>query len=194
MTSSGPCPSGWPSGLVVLPNVLTPEREADLLRALDSSVWDTTLSRRTQHYVTKYDYKSRDARVAAPPMLPEIARIAERLVHYNLFQTLPDQVIVNEYTRKQGISAHTDALKVFGNTVVSVSLGSEAVMIFRHPVHCPEGVQVLLAPRSAVIMQGAARYEWTHEIPSTVSYTVNGVKRTRPNDFRRVSVTFRQRV
>ena len=52
-----------------------------------------------------------------------------------------------------------------------------------------ETVEVLLEPRSAVILQGEARYKWTHAVPARKSDRVGEqvLKRSR-----RLSVTFRK--
>ncbi len=41
-----------------------------------------------------------------------------------------DQLIVNEYQPGQGISPHIDNKTLFSDIIVSLSLGSNAVMIF----------------------------------------------------------------
>ena len=47
------------------------------------------------------------------------------------------QLIVNEYTPGQGISAHTDA-KIFGDNIITLSLGSHCGFVFTkiYFTHC----------------------------------------------------------
>jgi alkylated DNA repair dioxygenase AlkB len=60
-------------------------------------------------------------------------------------------------------------------------------MVFRHPGD-GEKRAVVLEPGSLLVMSGAARYDWTHEIPARTSDVIGGERRARG---RRVSLTFR---
>ena len=75
-----------------------------------------------------------------------------------------DQCIVNRYLPGQGISRHVDRL-IFGDTIACFSLGSSAVIVFRHP-ESGEAVDVIIPENSLYVMQGDARYVWTHEMPA----------------------------
>lgn len=56
-----------------------------------------------------------------------------------------------------------------------------------------ERFECFLPRRSVVKLSGPARYEWKHSIPSRVTYIDNtGVKVTKPQDYRRISLTFRE--
>lgn len=103
-------PDDWPDGLTCLENYIS-EDEADMLvQEIDAAHWCTDLKRQVQHYGDRYDDKARQARredYLGP--LPELFQeLAERSTSEGHFQTVPDQVIVNEYQPGQGISAHID--------------------------------------------------------------------------------------
>uniref|UniRef100_A0A2K6G4V6 tRNA (carboxymethyluridine(34)-5-O)-methyltransferase ALKBH8 n=1 Tax=Propithecus coquereli TaxID=379532 RepID=A0A2K6G4V6_PROCO len=72
----------------------------------------------------------------------------------------PDQLTINQYEPGHGIPAHIDTHSAFEDEIVSLSLGSEIVMDFKHP----DGVTVpvLLPRRSLLVMTGESRYLWTH--------------------------------
>lgn len=112
----------------------------------------------------------------------------ERLLAKGLFASAPDQVIANEYLPGQGISAHVDCVPCFDDTIVSLSLLSRCEMVFRERLSGGK-LSVILEPCSAVVMTGAARYEWTHEIPARKSDGIDGMKVLRA---RRISLTFRK--
>src|SRR5205085_1618764 len=90
--------------------------------------------------------------------------IFPKLVEYNIIQEngpFPDQIIVNEYKPGQGISAHFDNVHVFGDIIISITLGSQCTMVFRkYSIEEKE----LLIPCSALIISGEYRLKWTHEI------------------------------
>jgi len=150
------------SGLLYIDNFISPTEERELLTFINSQPWNTTLARRTQHYGYEYQYGVKELVPAAP--IPEIfQRLSERLVEQGVLTILPEQVIVNEYRAGQGISKHVDDKRLFGPEVLSLSLGSDAVMEFEN---WGEVVPVTLKRRSVARMEGEARYRWTHCIPA----------------------------
>lgn len=177
-----------PEGLRLRQAVVSPERQRALLDAVDASEWRGDLKRRVQHYGWRYNYRARSIAPAdrLGPLPDWLEEEAARLTG-TVFDTAPDQVIVNEYRPGQGISPHIDCRPCFGDTVASLSLGGACVMRFCHP---PTGSthDVLLAPGSLLILNGATRHEWTHGIAPRKSDVIDGVRCARE---RRVSLTFR---
>lgn len=169
-------------GLFSAEGVISPEQEATLLEAIQTSPWDTTLSRRVQQYGHSYVYKSEDRKVQpVPPWAAELfkqCRVALPIPETSLDNL---QVIVNEYLPGQGISKHVDNPRQFGEWVLTVSLGSPATMIFSKG---EAEVPILLSRCSAYLMTGEARYKWKHAIPS----------RKGDRTGTRVSVTFRRQL
>ena len=179
----------WPDGLTYLENYIS-ENEADrLVQEIDKRPWRTDLKRRVQHYGYRYDYKARQARredYLGP--LPELFQsLAEQLTTEGHFQTVPDQVIVNEYQPGQGISAHIDCQPCFGETIASLSLLSGCVMRFASQTHSQK-MELHLQPTSLLVLKGDAVHMWTHAIPSRKTDVFEGQKHTR---YRRISLTFR---
>jgi alkylated DNA repair dioxygenase AlkB len=74
-----------------------------------------------------------------------------------------------------------------GAAIASLSLGGACVMRFAHRASGAV-VELPLLPRSLLILQGPARYEWTHAIPARKSDPTTGGRIPRT---RRVSLTFR---
>lgn len=183
---------GGIEGLSYVPGFLAGQQADAVCLALDAGDWDTTLKRRVQHFGYRYDYRARtvadDARLG--PLPDWLGGLARRLVGDGHFGALPDQAIANEYLPGQGISAHVDCEPCFSGVIASLSLLSACEMVFRHRGGGGRR-SVALEPGSLLVMQGAARYEWTHEIPARASDIVDGVKRMRG---RRVSLTFRTMV
>lgn len=174
-------------GLTFIPDFLTPDEEMAIIQELDSCSWSTALARRTQHYGYEYNYKSKNAQTLAPPLTGRILGIAERLRDQGLMD-MPTQCIVNEYTREQGISAHTDSA-IFGPVIISISLGAPTVMIFSNG---DQKVPVFLPRRSLIVLRDDARNVWKHEIPQRKTLDIPGQRRvTKDVDYRRVSLTYR---
>lgn len=177
-------------GLQYLPNFVSKAEETRLTKQIDGQIWMTDLKRRVQHYGYIYDYKKRNV---TPDMalggLPSwLETIAVRVQAAGLIDAVPDQVIINEYTPGQGISAHVDCEPCFGDTILSLSLGSTCCMDFRHIESSMKYLQVLES-RSLLVMTGTARYDWQHAIAGRKSDLIDGVRIQRK---RRLSLTLRK--
>ena len=158
---------------------------------IDRAPWRSDLERRVQHYGWRYDYRAktvaRDMRLGPlPDWLEEIARRLRD--ETRLFDRVPNQAIVNEYEPGQGIAMHVDR-QCFGPAVATISLGDAWEMDLR-PVGggAHETAHVRLAPGSALVLAGEARYRWLHGIARRRRERgANGWRERR----RRVSLTFR---
>lgn len=179
-------------GLTYMRDFLSEREEGDIVAEIDRSDWHSDLKRRVQHYGWRYDYK---ARQIDPSMrlgsLPAWADdIAQRLFSEGFLPQLPDQVIVNEYMGKQGISKHSDS-ESFADGIATISLLESWEMVFREK-GTKNVVPQMLHRRSVAIMQGDARYRWTHEIPNRI-YKTRRIKGSQQEKRRRrISLTFRK--
>lgn len=176
-------------GLSYQPAYLSPSDTEHFIAIIDQQPWLTDLKRRVQHYGYRYDYKKRavDPSMYLGALPTWIAPLAERLQRDKLTHEQIDQVIINEYAPGQGIASHIDCLPCFGDTIISISLGSACVMQFSH-VGSGREVPILLEPGSAVVMQGEARFRWKHGIAARKTDSYQGITLTRG---RRISITFR---
>lgn len=176
-------------GLKYIPNYIDIVTEKKLIQEIDERTWINDLKRRVQHYGYKYDYRARRIDLSMRiGDLPNWANdIAIRLKEDGYFNNIPDQVIVNEYLPGQGISPHIDCEPCFEDTIISLSLASDATMMFTNE-KTNEKVPVILRKRSLVILKEDSRYIWKHSIPARKSDKIDGktVKRQR-----RISLTFR---
>jgi alkylated DNA repair dioxygenase AlkB len=183
-------PTDLPSGLTYLAGFVTPAEAEGLAQKIDAMPWRDDLKRRVQHYGYLYDYKARQARREdyLGPLPGFLNALAQRLQEEGHFNSLPDQVIVNEYMAGQGISAHVDCQPCFGEVIASLSLLSPCIMRLHH-IRTGQITDLWLEPASLLILSGPARHEWTHAIPARQSDMVAGQKHPRS---RRISLTFRE--
>jgi len=184
----------WPSeqsipGLTYLPNYIYQVQHDQLIDTIDQQPWLQDLQRRVQHYGYRYDYKARkvDPAMYLGPLPEWVQDLAHRL-EQEYFRVPPDQLIVNEYEPGQGISKHVDCVPCFDRTVASLSLGSTCAMELVHTKNKTK-VVLLLQPRSLLVLQDEARYDWTHAVPGRKSDTIDGQTLLRS---RRLSLTFRK--
>jgi alkylated DNA repair dioxygenase AlkB len=178
------------NGLQVISDYITEVDEAGLLVMISLQPWLTDLKRRVQHYGYRYDYRAH--RVGEESYLGDLPAwltgLAECLHQDGFIDAVPDQCVINEYEAGQGIAPHVDCVPCFGDTVISLSLGSPCVMEFSQK-GSREKIPLLLAPRSLLVMRGEARYGWRHGIPARKTDKMGNISIKRG---RRVSITFRK--
>jgi alkylated DNA repair dioxygenase AlkB len=175
-----------PEGFRYQPDLVSPDAEQALLAELaqlpfkpfDFHGWEG--KRRIVSFGWRYDYGKRAVAEAEP--LPDYL---ERLrATAAAFAALPEaelrQVLVTEYAPGAGIGWHRDKPE-FGE-VIGISLLSATSLRFRlaRPGGGWQRRALTVAPRSAYLLQGAARRRWYHSI--------------RPVETLRYSVTFRRYV
>ncbi|CAG6004501.1 unnamed protein product [Menidia menidia] len=142
-----------PEGLVLVQDYVSPQEEAQLLAAVQWSATNEDVTaqkalrhRRVKHYgfEFRYDNNNVDKDKPLPAGLPE------------------ECFTVLERCLQDGIPPHVDTHSAFEDTILSLSLGAQTVMEFRHP----DGhvAPVLLPGRSLLVMKGESRYLWTHGI------------------------------
>jgi alkylated DNA repair dioxygenase AlkB len=177
-------------GLKFFENFLGADEQAYCVQRVDSAVneWRNDLSRRVQHYGWRYDYRARaitpDMHIGALPGW--LAKLAQKLYdEIGLFDRVPEQVIVNEYSPGQGIAMHIDH-PGFGPVVCTVSLLDDWEMDFAE--RGQDKTPALLPRGSCVLLTGSSRSVWQHGIaPRKAEFGNNG----RRNRNRRLSLTFR---
>src|SRR5438128_2295706 len=132
--------------------------------------------RRTIHFGWTYGYET--WRVEPGPPIPAFL-LGVRSRAARLARVDPDamaEVLITHYPPGAGIGWHRDA-PAFG-VVVGVSLLGACRFRFQHGGGAARRTRaVTLAPRSAYVLDGAARWQWQHAIP--------------PGREERYSVTFR---
>jgi len=179
------------AGLEIYPDFITQEEEKALIKSIDNSPWQDVLKRRVQHYGYKYYYRARKINnslfLGALPSWSEI--ISQRMADKKIINFTPDQAIINEYEIGQGISPHIDCEPCFGDTIISLSLGSSCVINFEKNIHSKDKIGIFLEPRTLLVMKEESRYDWYHGIPQRKSDKFSGetIKRAR-----RISITFRK--
>ncbi|MEW6496042.1 MAG: alpha-ketoglutarate-dependent dioxygenase AlkB [Cyanobacteriota bacterium] len=178
------------SGLVYIPDYITVDEQNNLFAIIEQQEWSSKTNRRVQHYGYKYDYKNGAfASAAYLGVLPDWAQnLVNRFYRDGITASIFEQLIVNEYQPGQGIVSHIDCIPCFGNTIITLSLGSDCVMDFTHS-QIGEKAQILLQSGSLLVFQQDARYVWQHGIKGQNRDNYQGKEFTRG---RRVSLTFRE--
>lgn len=178
-------------GLELHPEFIDKNQETALLNHINNSEWLSELSRRVQHYGYKYDYRARkiDSSFFLGELPDWLNDMALKIYHSNIIDFIPDQVIINEYESGQGIAPHIDCEPCFGDTIVSLSLGSACIINFERNPRSKEKISILVEPRALLVMKHESRYNWYHGIPPRKTDTFNGELIRRE---KRISITFRK--
>ena len=162
-----------PRGLVYQPDFITVAEERHILGVLEAMEFSTitmhgrTARRTVRHFGLDYGYESWKL-VPTDPLPEELAWLRERAaVLAGLGPGEFAQILVSRYPPGSTIGWHRDA-PMFGPKVVGVSLAAACRMRFQRGRGEQRRVaEVTLAPRSAYVLSGAARYVWQHSIPPT---------------------------
>ncbi|XP_072941626.1 tRNA (carboxymethyluridine(34)-5-O)-methyltransferase ALKBH8 [Epargyreus clarus] len=161
------CPYNNPNGLTIIEDFISEEEERQLIELFDWVEPSSLKNRQVKHYGYEFRYGSNDVDLTSPleKHIPDQCNLFwERLREHGVDFETPDQLTVNKYSPGQGIPSHVDRHSSFGNTIISVSLGSSVVMDWRH--HSGKYVPIVLPAKSILVMQGEARYDWQHGIQS----------------------------
>jgi alkylated DNA repair dioxygenase AlkB len=162
-----------PEGLEYRDDFVSADEERDLLSVLSSMEFRAVVmrgqaARRTvRHFGLDYDYETGEL-VPADPLPAAMLWLRDRSAA--LMEREPDdlaQILVSRYPPGAGIGWHRDA-PMFGSRIVGVSLLAPCRMRFQRTVGGERSVAELeLAPRSAYLLSGKARWSWQHSIPAT---------------------------
>jgi DNA oxidative demethylase len=177
-----------PEGLVYREQFVSAAEERQLLAELETLEFRTvemrgqTARRTVRHFGLDYAYETGD--LVPTDALPEsIAWLRDRCAA--LMEREPAdlvQILVSRYPPGAGIGWHRDA-PMFGSRIVGVSLLSTCRMRFQRTVGGVRSTSAIeLAPRSAYLLSGKARWSWQHSIPAAkelrYSITFRTLKRT----------------
>ena len=180
-------------GLKYIPGYIDEHEQNRLLRAIDQQAWSlesVESKRRIQQHGYRYEYNN-GILVACNYLgsLPDWAfHLANQLYADGFTTRTIDQVTVNEYEPGQGLTSHVDCITCFGNTIITLSLGSSYVMELTH-CQTTQKREILLLPGSLLVLRGEARYAWEHSVAPRYKDTYKGWEFLRT---RRVSITFRE--
>ncbi len=165
-----------PSGARFLLNAISEEEEKLLLeKFVNYKSWSTSIGRRVIHFGHQYKYFATDK-----------SQIVDPIPDWLPLKGTYDQVIVNEYNPGQGIAPHIDHLKLFGDQIATLSLGSDIMMIFEKN---GEEREIYLPRRSLLTLTGDSRKLWKHSIPKVkIDFFKDGKVIERK---KRVSITYR---
>lgn len=190
-------------GLEYLPDYVSEEEEAAIMKIIDSNPWSTAISRRQQHYGLVY-YHTRHNLASIQPInqptavlpLEAFDFIVKRLIEDGFFpkEDPPTQCLVNEYIEQQRIASHVDNPDAFGDVVVSLSLVQPCYMTMRLEEDESQETRVLMERRSLLVMRDDARFKWKHGITAKKHFIIpnTGEVVHRDEHYRRISLTFRK--
>jgi alkylated DNA repair dioxygenase AlkB len=164
-----------PAGLAYRAGFLGRDEERSLLEQLERlefheiRMHGVVAKRAARHFGLDYDYERRGTIATAEPVPAWLLPLRERCAGLagvrdeELVETL-----VQRYPAGAQIGWHRDA-PAFG-LVVGVSLLSSCRMRFRRGAGDARVVyELALAPRSAYVLAGSARWQWQHHVPPTPS-------------------------
>jgi len=126
-----------------------------------------TARRTVRHFGLRYDYDSGQTE-PTDPLPGELEWLRDRCA--GLVEREPAdlaQILITRYPEGAGIGWHRDA-PMFGSKIAGVSLAAPCRMRFQRTTGGERQTAAIeLAPRSAYVLSGKARWSWQHSIPAT---------------------------
>ncbi len=161
-----------PAGLLYQPDFVTEAEERALVARFDEAEFSEVhmrgqSARRTVlHFGYRYDYEGWRL-VATDPLPDSLTWLRDRAAALaGIDREEVAETLVTRYPPGAGIGWHRDA-PLFGPRVVGVSLQAACRLRFQRRTAQARLVhEVQLAPRSAYVLSGAARWSWQHSIPA----------------------------
>ena len=184
MAARVPTVAEEPAGLLYRPELVTEAEERSLVAAFEAGDWEEvrmrgqTALRTVRHFGHRYDYEG--WRLVPAEALPDsVAWLRERAAA--LAEVAAEdftETLVTRYPPGAGIGWHRDA-PLFGAKVVGVSLLAPCRLRFqRRTAEVRRVHELQLAPRSAYVLSGAARWSWQHSIPAVADLRYSVTFRT----------------
>jgi alkylated DNA repair dioxygenase AlkB len=177
--------AGLPAGLAYEPAFIDAAEERCLLEGIatlelrEARYKEYTARRRVASFGAGYDFDANEL-TPAPVLAPFLLPLRERVANW---AGIPAEAfgyaLVSEYRPGTTLGWHRDVPQF--ETVAGVSLAAGATMRFRrYPPERGGAVYTLeLAPRSAYILSGEARWGWQHSIAATPALRYSITFRTR---------------
>ncbi len=175
-----------PEGFVYQSDFVSADEEAALVAQiaalpLQSAQYKSYQARRRiLSYGASYDFAAQ--RLNAAPAVPAfLLPLRERIGAWSgVAPAAFEHALLTEYEPGTPIGWHRDTPDF--EVVAGVSLAGWCRMRFRPYPHVPHGhaaaIDVELAPRSAYLMTGVARWRWQHHIPPTTEHRYSITFRT----------------
>ena len=183
--------AGMPEGLLYAPRFLSGDEEREALRGIaalelrEARYKDYTARRRVASFGAGYDFDANEL-TPAPTLAPFLLPLRERLAAWaGIAASEFGYALVAEYREGTQLGWHRDVPQF--EMVAGLSLASAATMRFRrYPPRAGSPVHTLeLAPRSAYVLRGEARWGWQHSIPPTPRLRYSITFRTRRENKKR---------
>mmetsp|Transcript_63656 Transcript_63656/g.170559 ORF Transcript_63656/g.170559 Transcript_63656/m.170559 type:complete len:411 (+) Transcript_63656:52-1284(+) len=120
-------------GLKLLTEFISEEQESELLAAIDTRPWDTTVKRRVQHDGYAFDYHTLKVDISRKmgPLPDFVQTLLSAADAQGCGLPDPDQLTINEYLAGVGIAWHVDTHSAFEDTILVLSIGAPIVLEFR---------------------------------------------------------------
>lgn len=178
-----------PEGFAYRDDFLSADEEQALLQIAqtlplrEAQYKEFTARRRTFSYGSSYDFATNES-LAAPPIPDFLHPLRERIAAWaGVRAEAFEQALIAEYRPGTPLGWHRDVPEF--ELVAGISLLGACRMRFRPypwtPARRKESLALDLAPRSAYLLRGPARWGWQHSVPPVKQLRYSITLRTRRN-------------
>lgn len=178
-------------GIKVFTEFISCEEEQFLIEQIDTENWKLSQSgRRKQDFGPQINFKRKKVKMGNFSGLPPYCKnVVDRMCKVaNLTNFIPVELCNLEYMCERGssIDPHIDDTWIWGEQLVTLNLLSDTILTMTCPDKCPDNdyhaadkktkddsasdnasgteVQVLMPARSLLVLEGDARFIWSHSV------------------------------
>lgn len=167
----GSYPISQVAGFVYLPNFIDMAEASALINAFQALTWENIemhgiiAKRKVVHFGVGYHYGRRDVIDNAMPPPSYLKTIIEKVACLMEIRPIDiAEILLTYYPIGAGIGWHKDS-PAFGEKIVGLSLAGPCTFKLRKKISQQWQVfKIELAPYSAYLLSGEARYTWQHSI------------------------------
>ncbi|XP_065663533.1 alpha-ketoglutarate-dependent dioxygenase alkB homolog 4 [Hydra vulgaris] len=157
--------------VIIINNFVTETEESYLLTEINKDPWKMSQSgRRKQDFGPKVNFKRKKLKTTVFTGFPGYSKfVVEKMRQVeSLRDFFPVELCNLEYSPERGssIDPHIDDTWLWGEQLVTLNLNSATILTLTSTLFQQE-IQIPMMPRSLVIIEKNARYNWMHGIKSS---------------------------
>ncbi|KAL0476624.1 hypothetical protein AKO1_006237 [Acrasis kona] len=181
-------------GLYYIPNFLSDEEHDKSINTIRRNPWRKELARWQQFYETEDNTPFSDFQWMVDKLYEE--KMYESIpggVFQKDKKNQPTQLLVNRYIKNQGIGYHVEDPTMFGDVLLTVSFCNPIHISLKKDKSEETSLDILLEPKSLLVLKDDARYNWFHGIKRQNSFRLpDDTIIERGENYLRYSITMRR--
>ena len=160
--------NGFPKTAFYVPNFVSNEESSRLVKFLSDNEWVQLKDRKLKNYGGAPNLTGT---ILEPLPLP-LQQLSKKLVNFKVFESEPDQALVNQYDSTGGIGYHNDGPN-FKPKAAIISLLSSCLIHFRKIINNDKGEQILAPECHSIMLEPNSLFVFTSDLYVQYKHGIN---------------------